>query len=236
MEMLLPGWAAEVSVTPIQKPVDPFSALSLHGALSVLLGREHESRGAASPPNFIVQGHAPYPAKKKHGGHSLPSVRVHFLHPDSEGLDGFDGPVLVWGAIRRVKIRFVGPVRVRSAPGTSHLHLQSETPLILRQTGHSREVREVRGEHLLSALRTAQRKYGGDDLPGRMSAHVAECRHIPFETRWSERVRGGVHWSATVEADETAAMWLLAGEVLGLGTYVSRGFGRYAVKIIGGGQ
>ena len=110
------------------------------------------------------------------------------------------------------------PFRFADVPGGRLHHVDVGTgPTLVFAHGTPTWSYEFR--HLVAALSTTHR-----------------CGHVPFETRWSERVRGGVHWSATVEADEVASMWLLAGEVLGLGTYVSRGFGRYAVKMIGGGQ
>ncbi len=234
MELTLPGWAAEVIVSPMQHPIDPFSALSLHGTLSVVLGVPHENRGAASPPNFVIQGHAAGVSRAPHGGRRLPPIRVHFLHAAAERLDGFDAPVLVWGAVRRLRVRLLGEVTVSSPPGISHLYLQSETPLILRQTGQAREASEVSEAGLLTALRALQRKHGPQTTGGRFAARTIRCEHVRFETRWSERVRGGVVWEAAVEVDEEAALWLAVGEVLGLGTYVSRGFGRYSIKMIGG--
>lgn len=223
-------------MSPMLHPIDPFSALSLHGALSVVLGVPHEDRGAASLPNFVIQGHASVAPRLTHGGRRLPPIRVHFLHTVAERLDGFDAPVLVWGAIRRLQIRLLGPVTVSSWHSVNHFYLQSQTPLILRRTGQDREASEVGEADLLTAIRSARRKYGAVEDGGRLIARVTHCNHTQFETRWSDRVRGGVEWEAVVEADEEAALWLAVGEVLGVGAYVSRGFGRYSVKVIGGSR
>jgi len=217
-------------------PIDPFSALSLHGALSVVLGAPHEDRGAASPPNFVIQGHAVTGPRPPHGGQRLSPIRVHFLHAAAERLDGFDAPVLVWGAIRRLQIRLLGSVTITSWHNVNHFYLQSQTPLILRRTGQDREAREIGEADLLTAISAMRRKYGTIERQGggRLTAQVMRCNHLRFETRWSDRVRGGVEWEASVEADKEAALWLAVGEVLGMGAYVSRGFGRYFIKMIGG--
>lgn len=240
MKFTLPGWAAEVTISPMLKPVDPFSSLSLHGALSTILGQPHESGGSASMPNFVIQappcretsaGASPLrPPPSKHGRLRLPPVCVHFLHPASERLDGFDGPVVVWGAVRRLQVKFLRTVTVRS-PGPACLYLRADTPLVVRQTGQRREATSFSDALLHSAVASLQRKHGAPTTRMRVDAHRGE--HARFDSGWSDRVQGGLWWEASVEVDELSHLWLLVGEVLGIGMYASRGFGRYSVKMVG---
>ena len=219
MEMTLPGWAAEVSVTPIQKPVTRSRRLSLHRhSASCSEGARVARRRVAaelhrSGPRAIPAAEARWPP--------LPPVRVHLR---------FDGPVPDLGSGQaRSMIRCVrqsGPVGALPRPARVACTCSPRFHADRSPDGGRRgEVREGRGEHCSRRCGLAQRSMAGGDLPGRMSARRrARSRRsregVPSpETRWIRAaMRGrGVHWSAaTVEADASRVhVKAPGGEVLG---------------------
>lgn len=232
----LPGWRSTLRISPLKHNLDLSATHPLHGALTLVLGHPHQGR----VPNFILCPRQMERYDLRDQTSPLWCFRsdawqVHWLHPDAWRLSDTKNRVELFGALRLVE---VGPMQEVSLPwpqeGRYHVLLESLSPFIMRHGSHERktraEHREMSGGLLLGAVHCSLKKLLGDGYAPlekmRLCPSSLGWEYLRFHTGWNDEIKGGLLFHAVAEVDHLGLLALRILAEMGMGTYISRGFGR----------
>lgn len=220
----LPGASCTIEVRPVPKwPIELRNVRGLHGALTSLLGLQHDGRY----PNFAIR---PW----------LSSWSVHWLADTRLAGGSFNGALYD----RPTEFRFGPAVKLRAPTGIrrgrQRVRLEAITPVVIRTDGGARHCVRPTAESLIGTL-------AGETL-NRISPDPAwtawvrervKLETIEIKTEPSHVDMGGKYgsvpgWQGHVDLEVNAvSRWLLESAArIGLGSRIAFGFGWTRVTVI----
>ena len=228
--LYLPGWRSSLRISPLKWPLDLNGTLGVHGALHMLSNQGHDTERAASQrPMIILIPRDPTEGKSE-------KWEAHWLHQDAPRLANRSFLVELYGAIRRLEIGHFSEVAVAiPEPGLYRLRVESLTPTIIRQDGRGGVFKQrLNPGDWIGSLHQAVRRYFRE-IPWLAEAYVRmdrwQCGSQRYETKWSTGREPAFVWGWEGEANACGLLALRVVEQMGIGSRVSRGFGRMEIHI-----
>lgn len=224
--LYLPGWRSTLSITPLRWPLDINGTLCVHGALHRVASVGHDSeRAACQKPLIVLIPRLP-------AGPRFESAvwDVHWLTDEAKRLQDRQFGVELWKIVRRLDVGTFHEMAVAiPMPGRYSVKVQATTPMLLKTTERGWKERLTPGDWIGAAQQSIRRFYGIQPWSKRAVFDInGWCvQTIEVDTRWSGRKIPSFlwKWQGTVDADTLLALRVM--EQLGIGSTVSRGFGRF---------
>lgn len=225
----LPGWRSTLRITPLRHPIDVQQSIKLHGALHTVAGIGHDTeRSACQRPLIVLIPRDPISPRFE-----SESWEAHWMHPEAHRLSDTKKPMEIFGAVRRVEIGPMHEVTQQLPPvGSYKVTVRSVTPLLIKSAGQL-VARMNRGVYVGTVHQSVRRWFGKTDWMDAAALNFERFAEQPLttDTRWSGGAIAGhmVTWQGRV--NEAGLLALRVCEQLGMGSTVSRGFGRIHVAV-----
>lgn len=226
--LYLPAQRSDITISPLRWPMDLRGTLCLHGALHMLANVGHDrERAQCQRPLIVLRPLTPDAAGASNRWDAL------WLHKDSHKLAGKTFPVELFGAIRRVSVSEMSQVSVEIPRSKQQaVKVRGLTPMLIKQTSGGFFERCDRGIWLGALQQSLRRFLGAQPWAERAIFEIArfDQAQIETDTRWSGRRISGFWWEWSGVVDANGLLALRVAQEVGIGSTVSRGFGRIKVQ------
>lgn len=225
--LYLPGWRSSLRITPLRWPLDLNGTLCVHGALHRVASVGHDAeREMCQKPLIVLIPREPQAPR-------FESVQwdVQWLTDEaSSRLQDRSFGVELWDIVRRIDIGTFHEISVSiPPPGAYEVVVEATTPILLKATNRGWKERMTPGDWIGAAHQSVRRFFGRQRWAERATFDINswDVRTLGADTRWS----GGRvpcflwRWNGCVDSDTLLMLRVL--EQLGIGSTVSRGFGRF---------
>ncbi|HMY57072.1 MAG TPA: hypothetical protein PK472_02385 [Pseudomonadota bacterium] len=230
-QLPLPGWRSTLRIAPLRHPVSLDTSIKLHGVLHTVANVGHDtSRTTGQKPHVILIPRAPIGSV-----FGSEEWEAHWTHEKAHSLSDRVFPVEIFGAIRRIEIGPFHEMAISIPTATvTKIKVSAVTPLLTKETGGGFRETLAPNDWRGSLHQAVRRWYGSQKWLDKAKFDMSSWarRHISVDTRWSGRPVSGWMWEWSGSANAEGLLALRVAEQLGIGSTVSRGYGRLHVDSI----